>query len=133
MKLGTANAHHAEEADEHPDDRHDADDETAGTETLAAGLLVAYYLLSIEIYLATYTVGVFQISLGPIGGTELRLLLGGLNLLALRVPRVSALGFDAGLFDLAALVAIPGLMGAVLVQGVRHGRHLARLERLDAC
>lgn len=100
---------------------------------LAAGLLVAYYLLSIEIYLATYTAGVFQISLGPIGGTELRLLLGGLNLLALRVPRVSALGFDAGLFDLAALVAIPGLMGAVLVQGVRHGRHLARLERLDAC
>jgi phosphatidylglycerophosphate synthase len=100
---------------------------------LAAGLLVAYYLLSIEIYLATYTVGVFQISFGPVGGTELRLLLGAFNLLALRAPSVTVLGRDLGLFDLLALVAIPGLVAAVLVQALRHARHLAQVERLEPC
>lgn len=97
---------------------------------LAAGLLVAYYLVNLEIYLATYTVGVFQISVGPIGGTELRLILAGLNLLALRVPRLSLPGGEWALFDLIALLAIPALVGVLLMQSARHARELARLERL---
>jgi hypothetical protein len=97
---------------------------------LAAGLLIVYYLMSLEIYLATYTVGVFQISFGPFGGTELRLGLAALNLRALRSPRVHVAGFECGLFDAAALVAIPGLLAVLLVQAVRHARYLARLERL---
>ncbi len=98
---------------------------------LAAGLLVAYLLVNLEIYLATYTVGVFQIAVGRVGGTELRLCLVALNLAALRAPRVSVGGFDVGLFDVAALVAIPALVGVLLAQSARHARHLARLERLD--
>src|SRR5512146_326772 len=42
---------------------------------VALGLLVAYLLLSIEIYLATYTLGDFKISYFKMGPTELRLLL----------------------------------------------------------
>lgn len=97
---------------------------------LAAGLLVAYYLLNLEIYLATHTVGVFQISFGPFGGTEVRIVLAGLNLLARAKPRVHVAGFECGLFDAVAVVAIPVLVGVMLVQAVRHTRHLARLERL---
>lgn len=98
---------------------------------LAAALLIAYYLVNLEIYLATYTVGVFQISFGPIGGTELRLALAALNLLALRSPRVHVLGLECGLFDVVAAAAIPGLAMVLLVQAARHARHLARLERLS--
>jgi hypothetical protein len=42
---------------------------------VAAGLLVAYLLLSIEIYLATYTLRTFHMSFWKFGPTELRLLL----------------------------------------------------------
>ena len=40
------------------------------------GLLIAYFLLSIELYLATYCVGVFKLSFGIWGPTELRMVLG---------------------------------------------------------
>src|SRR5438105_7138219 len=45
------------------------------SERVAVGLLVAYFLLSIEVYLATYTVGRFHLSFFAFGPTELRLLL----------------------------------------------------------
>jgi phosphatidylglycerophosphate synthase len=43
--------------------------------SVAMAFLIAYYLLNIEIYLATYTVGVFKLSYGIWGPTELRVLL----------------------------------------------------------
>ena len=55
---------------------------------VAAGFLVAYYLLSIETYLATYAIGRFKISWGPIGGTELRIVLAVVNGLVFVEPRV---------------------------------------------
>ena len=42
---------------------------------VAAGLLIAYFMLSIEIYLATYCLTVFKMSFWGIGPTELRILL----------------------------------------------------------
>src|SRR3990170_5368257 len=42
---------------------------------VALGLLVAYFMLSIEVYLATYALGTFTISYFKIGPTELRILL----------------------------------------------------------
>src|ERR1039458_9646172 len=42
---------------------------------VAAVFLIVYLLLSIEIYLATYTVGVFHLSYWSFGPTELRILL----------------------------------------------------------
>src|SRR5437867_4137630 len=42
---------------------------------VAMALMIAYYLLSIEIYLATYTIGVFKLSFGIWGPTELLILL----------------------------------------------------------
>src|SRR5688500_2366628 len=45
------------------------------TPIVAAGFLVAYYILSIEIFLATYCVGRFRMSFWGFGPTELRILL----------------------------------------------------------
>src|ERR1700691_1258897 len=39
---------------------------------MAAGLLTAYYMLSIEVYLATYTIGTFHLSFWKFSPTELR-------------------------------------------------------------
>ena len=53
---------------------------------MAAGFLMAYYLLMIEIALATHAVGTFRISFWKFGPTELRILLaiGTLRLLHVR-------------------------------------------------
>jgi hypothetical protein len=61
---------------------------------IAAGLLVSYYILSIEVYLATYTIGTFHMSFGGFGPSELRILLsiGNVTLyLYSRVPMVRVL------------------------------------------
>ncbi len=51
---------------------------------IAAGLLVAFLLLSIQSYLATYTLGEFHLSFWHFGPTELRILLAVGNLAAFR-------------------------------------------------
>src|SRR5690242_19068355 len=60
---------------------------------IAAGLLLAYLLLSIEAYLATYTIGTFKISQFKFGPTELRLLLATGNAFVVSHPRVHAFGY----------------------------------------
>src|SRR5574341_2535073 len=42
---------------------------------VAAAMLIAFYLVSIEVYLAAYTLGTFHLSMGGFGPTELRILL----------------------------------------------------------
>ncbi len=95
---------------------------------VALGFLVAYFLLSIETYLATYAIGRFKISWGPVGGTELRILLAALNVLVLFRPRLS-LGASSWLaFDVVGLCASGGLALLAVVAGVRGTRALARVE-----
>ena len=75
----------------------------AMTPIVAAAFLVAYYLLSIEIYLATYCVGRFQMSFWGWGPTELRILLaiGALTLLV--KPMVTIFGVQMRLFDVGGI------------------------------
>src|SRR5258708_39367218 len=51
---------------------------------IAIGLLIGFLLLSIQSYLATYTLGVFHLSLWHFGPTELRVLLAVGNLAMFR-------------------------------------------------
>jgi archaetidylinositol phosphate synthase len=81
---------------------------------LAVSLLVVYYLLSIHIYLATHTQGVFKISYGVMGGTELRILLAVLNLAAMAAPTLTAGGFTLRLFDLAGACGLVGLLAVTV-------------------
>jgi len=100
------------------------------SERVALALLIAYFLVSINIYLATYTVGVFKISFGALGGTELRLLLALGNLLLLARPVVSVLGRTVLVFDIVGVAAIVGLAAVLAVTTVRNTRTLYRMERV---
>lgn len=100
------------------------------SERVAAALLVAYLMLNVDIYLATYTLGTFKISYGLFGGTELRLLLVLGNLLALAFPRVWLLGREALLFDIAGIAGTLGLVLTLVVSSLRNTRKLFELERL---
>jgi archaetidylinositol phosphate synthase len=92
----------------------------------ASGLLIVYFLLQIEIYLATYSLGTFKISFGPFGGTELRLLLILGNLSVLRWPTA----FGMRLYDVAGIFGIVGLAITVLAATIRNTRRLYEEERL---
>ena len=91
---------------------------------LALGFLVAYFLVSLEVYLATYCLATFKMSFLGFGPTELRVLLALANLAALRWPVATVFGQTWPIFDVGAAVAIPVLVIAFLTAAVRNGRAL---------
>jgi archaetidylinositol phosphate synthase len=100
------------------------------TPIVAAGFLVAYYLLMVEIALATHAVGTFRISFWKFGPTELRLLLVVGTLAILRSPHVTIAGQPVLLFDVGGIIAIAALGITFLASALRNGRLLYRLEPL---
>ena len=99
------------------------------TPVIALSLLVAYLLVSGEVFLATAVRGVFRMSFAGFGPTELRIVL-AIGAIALRGdPYVSfgALG-RAQLFDVGGVVAIAGLLLALGWAIAQNTRALARLE-----
>jgi archaetidylinositol phosphate synthase len=98
------------------------------SERIAVGLLVAYFLLSIEVYLATYTVGKFHLSFGLFSPTELRLLLIIGNIALLSKPLVTLAGRQYLLFDVGGLVGIVGMSVALLWSIVKHTAYLHRAD-----
>jgi phosphatidylglycerophosphate synthase len=96
---------------------------------IALTLLVAYLLVSGEVFLATAVRGVFRMSFGGVGPTELRILL-AIGTIALRNdPHVNlGLGGHMSLFDLGGLIAIGGLGFTFLVSATQNAVALARLE-----
>jgi len=95
---------------------------------VAAGFLIAYYLLAIESYLATYAIGRFKISWGAVGGTELRIVLALVNGLVLYRPRLSLGGSSWLAFDVLGVGATAALGVLAVVAGIRGTRALARAE-----
>jgi archaetidylinositol phosphate synthase len=79
---------------------------------VAIGLLVAFLLLSIQSYLATYTLGEFRLSFWSLGPTELRILLAVGNVAVLHWPMVA--GGRYRLFDVGGIAGLIG-MGVILV------------------
>lgn len=92
--------------------------------TLGLAFLIAYLLVSIEAYLATYCLATFKMSVLGVGPTELRILLAIANLAALRSPVVTLFGRDWMLFDVGVVVAVPLLLGAFVVSAISHGHAL---------
>jgi len=101
------------------------------TPIIALATLVAFLLLAIEVYLATYTIGSFHLSYFNLGPTELRLLLVAGNIaLYVRGPWTHIAGHKLLLFDLGALVATVGMTFIFLYAAIRHTAQLYREERL---
>ena len=95
---------------------------------IAFGLLLAYYLLSIEVYLAAHTVGRFKITHFYMGPTELRILLAIGNLVLLVHPHATMFGQTYSLFDVGGVIAVAGLFITLLVSAVTNTRALYRAE-----
>jgi phosphatidylglycerophosphate synthase len=79
---------------------------------IAIGLLLGFLLLSIQSYLATYTLGEFRLSFWNFGPTELRVLLAVGNLALLRWPRVLKPHYR--LFDIGGMVGLVGMTAMLL-------------------
>jgi archaetidylinositol phosphate synthase len=96
---------------------------------LAAALLIAFLLLSIQSYLATYTLGEFQISFWNFGPTELRILLAIGNLALFRWPRV--LHGRLRSFDVGAVGGLVGMAVILVFFTLRNTLRLYEQERLQ--
>ncbi len=101
------------------------------TSWIAAGLLVAYFMLSIEVYLATYTLGTFHLSFWKLSPTELRILLMIGNVALFWRPVVRIFGARYLLFDVGGAIGIAGMILMLLTAVARHTAALYRLERLS--
>lgn len=95
---------------------------------IALGMLVAFLMLSIEAYLATYTLGRFQLSYWKFGPTEIRILLAMGNVALLTHPTVKVLGRKYLLFDVGGTVAIAGMGLMLVVSAIRHTVRLYKEE-----
>jgi phosphatidylglycerophosphate synthase len=100
------------------------------TPLVGAGLVIAYYLLNVEIALATHTVGKFRISYWKVGPTELRILIAIGTLQLLRSPYATIFGGQYLLFDLGALVSIAGLLVTFIAAAASNTRTLYKAEPL---
>src|SRR6516225_1462069 len=98
------------------------------SERVAVGLLIVYFMLSIEVYLATYTLGTFHLSFWKFSPTELRILLMIGNLALFYRPVVNLFGGSYLLFDVGGVV---GIIGMVLMLVMAVARHTAALYRAE--
>ena len=97
---------------------------------IAMAMLVAFLLLSIETYLATYTLGFFQLAFARFGPTELRLLLALGNTVLWFHPNTTVPLFRLRLFDFGGLIAAAGMSAMAAFAAVRHTAQLYNQERL---
>jgi archaetidylinositol phosphate synthase len=101
------------------------------TPYIALGLLICFLLLSIEVYLATYTIGKFHLSFWSFGPTELRLLLCVGNIAVfLRGPGAKLFGREFLLFDIGGVCGMAGMAAMLIWTALRHTRQLYQAERL---
>lgn len=100
------------------------------TPLVAAALLIAFLLFSVETYLATYCVGTFRLSHYGFSPTEMRLLLIAGNVAAIWRPSVTIAGRSMPFFDVGFAIAAVVMIGLFVWSSVRNGLRLARLERL---
>jgi phosphatidylglycerophosphate synthase len=93
---------------------------------IALGLVVMYLALSINVYLESSVFGVFKISYGRIGPTEVRLLLIALNTLLVLFPRPHSLVANVANWTLTVI-----LIAMVVLFVSRIARNLYKLAKLE--
>jgi len=97
---------------------------------VSLAIVVAYLVLSINVYLETYVFGEFRYGYGIVGPTEARILLIGLNLVVIwaRGLPFNLFGIGMTVFDLAGIAAALGMTGLLARRVARNLRNLSRLE-----
>lgn len=100
------------------------------TPLVALGFLTAYFLVVVEVSLATHARGTFRLSAWGVGPTELRVLLALGTLQLMRSDVVVAFGHRWLLFDVGGAVGIAGLLLTFVRAAITNGAALYREERL---
>jgi archaetidylinositol phosphate synthase len=97
---------------------------------IAIGMFIAFLMLSIQVYLATYTVGNFQMSFAKFGPTEIRILLGLGNAALWFRPDARVFGSAYRVFDVGGIIAIAGMGVMLIVSAIQNTVRLYCEERL---
>jgi phosphatidylglycerophosphate synthase len=95
---------------------------------IAIGLLIAFLLLSIQSYLATYTLGEFHLSMWHFGPTELRVLLAAGNVAALRWTWI--IHGRCRLLDIGGAIGLAIMVMMLVAVCVKNTVRLYREERI---
>jgi archaetidylinositol phosphate synthase len=98
--------------------------------SVGLAIVIGYLVLSINVYLETHVFGKFRYGYGVLGPTEARLVLMGLNLLALLIGplRFRILGVGLTAFDVLGALAALAMAALLLRRVVRNLGDLARDE-----
>ena len=97
---------------------------------IAMGMLVAFLLISIESYLASYTLGIFRLSFAKFGPTEIRILLGIANTVLFFLPATRISGWSYRLLDIGGAITIVAMTAMAIFAAVSHTLALYRQETL---
>jgi archaetidylinositol phosphate synthase len=98
---------------------------------VAAAMLVAFLVLSVETYLASYTLHEFRLAHGFFGPTELRILLIIGTVTLLFHPHAVLFGRHFLLFDVGGAIATAGMLGMAIAATIRHTLQLYAEERFS--
>jgi archaetidylinositol phosphate synthase len=97
---------------------------------IAIAMFVAFLMLSIEVYLAAYTLGTFRLSFAKFGPTEIRILLALGNIVLWFYPATRVYGSSYRVFDVGGVVAIAGMAVMLIVSTICNMMKLYRAESL---
>jgi archaetidylinositol phosphate synthase len=95
---------------------------------IALGMFVAFLMLSVQVYLAAYTLGTFRLSFAKFGPTEIRILLALGNVALWFRPAARVVGLYYRVFDVGGIVAIAGMALMLMVSTIRNTIKLYRAE-----
>jgi archaetidylinositol phosphate synthase len=97
---------------------------------IALGMFVAFLMLSVEVYLATYTLGKFRLSFAKFGPTEIRILLALGNAALWFHPHARVFGSSYRVFDVGGIIATAGMALMLIISTIRNTAMLYRAERI---
>ncbi len=95
---------------------------------IALGMFVVFLMLSVQVYLATYAVGTFQLSFAKFGPTEIRILLALGNAALWLHPDARIFGSSYRIFDVGGIIAIAGMSLMLIVSTIFNTVKLYRAE-----
>src|ERR1700730_5199642 len=95
---------------------------------IALGMFLAFLMLSVEVYLAAYTLGTFRLSFAKFGPTEIRILLALGNAALWFHPDARVFGSSYRVFDVGGIVAIAGMSLMLIISTIWNTVKLYRAE-----
>ncbi|MDE1162452.1 MAG: CDP-alcohol phosphatidyltransferase family protein [Acidobacteriaceae bacterium] len=98
--------------------------------TISLLMLLAFFLLAAESYLATYTLGRFELAHAFFGPTEIRILLAIGTFAAWRNPHAHILGHTFLLFDLGGVIGSACMLVMAFQLAAKHTHQLYKEEPL---